>query len=120
MPIPPNDSSFKSGHPAEELLTEHALGMSRAEVADHVAECEECRRLVAEIASVKKRLGVLAEDEVPEGVRERIFNRHQSRSRKPGKLRPAFGKHYTRNLFLIILGLIAIMAFLYAVLVFIL
>jgi hypothetical protein len=107
-----------SNHPSQEQLTDFALGLNGAGIAEHVAACEECARIVRDIRGVKKTLGGLPDEDPPESLRQKILERRQATKPAGLNLFSFSGKGWLRTIILIIAGFLVLVFCLYYLIAF--
>jgi len=107
-----------SNHPSQEQLTDFALGLNGGAVAEHVAACEECARIVRDIRGVKQTLGALPDEDPPESLRQKILERR--RAVKPAGLNlfSFSGKGWLRTVIIAVAGFLVLVFCLYYLIAF--
>jgi hypothetical protein len=107
-----------SNHPSQEQLTDFALGLNGAGIAEHVAACEACARIVRDIRGVKQTLGALPDEDPPDSLRRKILERHRTAMPAGLNLFSFSGKGWLRTVILVIAGFLVIAFCLYYLIAF--
>lgn len=107
-------------HPPEEVLTEFALGSSRADIEEHLRGCPCCARYVREMKAVGGYIRSLPDMRVPPGTRREVFRALRKERLKKLRWVSSLTGFLTRGPFVAILAGILAAIFFYFFIVFLL
>lgn len=113
-------SQFNDEHPHDNLLTAYALNGGARNIEDHIKSCPSCSRYVKEMRTIKKVLQSLPDEDVPERLRGTILKSIKNKNRNLGPLFDFEWTNWYKNPFIVVIGLVCAVIFLYIFFVFVL
>lgn len=108
-----NNSLLK--HPTEEALIEHVLAAGKEDIQEHAHLCEECSEAISDFQEIKEAFISMPEEEIPASLRQHILKDSNNLSKQLNILSAV---QLFRSPFLVGIGVIALVLFLYFLFVF--
>ncbi len=107
-------------HPSEDTLVSYAVQDVDTGIEEHIAACSSCSEYIEDIRDIKRGIEGLPEVDVPEAVRKAILKNIRSRSFLPGTWFHFDILTWYKNPFLLGIGAVLFILFLYIFFVFLL
>jgi hypothetical protein len=107
-------------HPNDDMLTTYAIDSKEGDISTHIQSCPSCSRYVKEIRAIKDSLQVLPDEEAPEKLRGTILKTINSKHSILNSWLNFAWTNWFRNPFIIGIGIIWVIIFLYIFIVFVL
>ena len=107
-------------HPTDDMLTTYAVEKTGDDIAIHIESCPSCSRYVKEMRLITESLETLPDEKVPDKMRGTILKTIKNNNNVSGSWLNFIWTNWFKNPFIIGIGIIWTIIFIYIFLVFVL
>lgn len=113
-------NQLNNEHPHDDRLIAYAMNGDYGDIKNHVDSCPSCSRYVKELRTIKIALQSLPDEEVPEKLRKAILRTIKNKSHYLSQWFEFNCATWYKNPFILGIGIICVIIFLYIFFVFLL
>ena len=107
-------------HPNDDVLTTYAIDSKEDDISTHIQSCPSCSRYIKEIRTIKDSLQALPDEEVPQKLHGAILKTIKDKNNTTRSWLNFIWTNWFRNPFIIGIGIVWAIIFIYIFLVFVL